>query len=98
MKPCDKCNRKLGSCVCDLSSYTNIGEDVSACGFLDNHIKRDENAGSPFFQGWAYKHNQMKFKMLELERLFKEAMKLEGMNEYQIYDTLVTLKQLQENK
>ncbi len=69
---CEKCNKALNWCICDLSSYTKIGK-VSASQFLDNHTT---NNGSVFFQGWAYKHKQMLYETnerdLEIELLKKE--------------------------
>lgn len=61
--------KHVGWCVCDLSAYTNIG-DVSACQFLDDHTTSN---GSVFFQGWAYKHNQMKFKLAEKDKVIESA-------------------------
>jgi len=68
---CEKCNRDKGMCICDLSLYTNIG-DVSAVGFMDEHVEYYEGAGSPFYQGWAYKHNQMKFKLNEKDEVIQQ--------------------------
>ena len=72
---CKKCHKKIIDCICDLSSYTKIGKDVSACEFLDTYAT---NNGSIFFQGWVYKHNQMKFKLLGKDN---EIQKLQAENE-----------------
>lgn len=67
---CDKCNKSLGlKCICNIDKYLTIG-DVSAIEFADNHIIYGEQKrhGSPFMQGWGYKHQQMKFKLSEKDK------------------------------
>jgi hypothetical protein len=67
---CKRCNRSLAKeCVCNISKYKEI-EDTSALEFADKHIKygNHEKYGSPFMQGWMYKHQQMKFKLNEKEQ------------------------------
>lgn len=82
---CNKCDRHLSKCICDLSIYADIG-DVSACQFLDDHVKYGPGSGSPFFQGWSYKHKQMLYKNEELRKLVREL--VENMEEYEKYGEL----------
>ena len=58
---CKHCGKHIGKeCICNIDEFLKIG-DVSACQFLDNHVKYGEKYGSPFFQGWGYKHQQLKY-------------------------------------
>jgi len=66
---CNKCGKPSGYCICDLSSYTRVGKDISAIEFLKDYTTSN---GSVFYQGWAYKHNQMKFKLNEKEIQIKK--------------------------
>ena len=74
---CKKCGKDLQSeCICSAEKYLKIG-DVSACQFLDKHVSYEENAGSSFFQGWGFKHIQMKYKLHlkneEIKKLKKQS-------------------------
>lgn len=70
-KICQKCNYERGWCICDLSILDEVGE-VCAVVFLDNHLKTGPGAGSAFYQGWAYKHAQVKKLNHEKTLLIKE--------------------------
>lgn len=89
---CEKCDKALGlECICNIDEYLKIG-DISACGFLDNHASYKPESGSIFFQGWMYKHQQMKHKLSlkskEIEKLKAENEKLKKCVEFYTHEKI----------